>query len=55
MIEVQTPFLSVEVAETLLGEPDDVQKDKPKDDKQNAKTNSNADDGDQKLDPAMTE
>lgn len=55
MIEVQTPFLSVEVAETLLGAPDNVQKDKTKDSQDNSKLVSSSSDADQTLDPSLTE
>ena len=55
MIEIQTPFLSVEAAETLLGTPDDLQKDKSKVNHESAKSNSSSDDADQKLDPSLTE
>jgi len=55
MIEIQTPFLSAEAAESLLGEPDNSPKDKPKPSPSSSKTIPPSGNANQKLDPAETE
>jgi len=55
MIEIQTPFLSVEMAEAMLGPPDDVKKEKPKMDQDKSNSNFNLSEVEQKLDPSLTE